>query len=98
MINWIERINDIDISLKITILGLFFKEFHVFLIKIKNNIEIFLMVLSTSGVEQLIILLTFQCFQILLTSKMFPVWDFVVGIFVRKAMLNMGWVLSVLNY
>ena len=24
----------------------------------------------------------------------FPVWDFVVGVFARKAKFNMGWVLS----
>ena len=29
-----------------------------------------------------------------LTPKMFPVWNFVVGIFARKAMLNMDWVFS----
>ena len=28
---------------------------------------------------------------------MFPVWDFVVGIIAQKAMLNMGWVLSILS-
>ena len=33
------------------------------------------------GMEHLISLLTFQRFQILLTRRMFPVWDFVVGIF-----------------
>ena len=38
-----------------------------------------------------------QCFQILLTPRMLPVWDFVVGIFARKALLNMGWVLSTLS-
>ena len=39
-----------------------------------------------------------QCFQIPLTpSRMFPVWDFVLGIFAREALLNMGWVLSTLN-
>ena len=32
------------------------------------------------GVEHLIALLTPQCFQIPLTSRMFPAWDFVVGI------------------
>ena len=40
-----------------------------------------------------IALLTPQCFQIPLTPRMFPVWVFVVGIFDRKAMLNMGWLL-----
>ena len=28
---------------------------------------------------------------------MFPIWDFVVGIFGRKTMLHMGWVLLILN-
>ena len=44
------------------------------------------------SVEHLIALLT-QCFQTPLTPRMYPVWDFVVGIFARKA-LNMGRVLS----
>ena len=35
-------------------------------------------------------LLTFQRFQILLPPKMFPVWDFVVGIFAQKAMLKIA--------
>ena len=47
------------------------------------------------GVEHLIALQTPQCFQILLMPRMFPVWDFVVGILARKAMLHMGWVLSI---
>ena len=47
-------------------------------------------------VEHLIALLTPQCFQNPLTPKMFPVWDFVVGIFARKALFNMGRVLSTL--
>ena len=29
----------------------------------------------------------FQCFQIPLTTGMFPVWDFMVGIFAQKATL-----------
>ena len=33
---------------------------------------------------------------LLLVPRMFLVWDFVVGIFARKAMLNIGWVLSTL--
>ena len=45
--------------------------------------------------EHLIALLTFQRFQTLLTPRMFTVWELVVGIFARKAMLNMGWVLSI---
>ena len=49
------------------------------------------------GVDHLIALLTPQCFQIPLTPRMFPVWDFVVGIFARKALLNMCRVLSTLN-
>ena len=40
--------------------------------------------------EHLIALLTPQCFQIPLTSRMSPVWVFVVGILARKALLNMG--------
>ena len=32
----------------------------------------------------------FQRFQNLLMPRMFPVWDFKIGIFARKAMLNMG--------
>ena len=28
---------------------------------------------------------------------MFSVWDFVVGIFAQKAMLNIGWVLSIIS-
>ena len=43
------------------------------------------------GVTHLIALLTPQWFQILLTPRMFPVWDFVVGIFDRKVLINMGW-------
>ena len=35
--------------------------------------------------------------RIPLTPRMFPVWDFVVGIFARKALLNMGRVLSNLS-
>ena len=34
--------------------------------------------------------LTFQRSKIPLVPRMFPVWDFVVGLFVRKAMLNLG--------
>ena len=48
------------------------------------------------GVEHLIALLTPQRFQIPLIPRMFPIWDFMVGIFARKALLNMGWVLSIL--
>ena len=36
-------------------------------------------------------------FQIPLTPRMFPVWDFLVGIFARKVLLNMGRVLSTLS-
>ena len=36
-------------------------------------------------IVSVIALLTIQCFQIPLTPRMFPFWDFVVGIFVRKA-------------
>ena len=39
------------------------------------------------SVENLIALITFQCFQILLTPRIFPVWDLVVDIFPRKAIL-----------
>ena len=35
--------------------------------------------------------------QIPLTPRIFPVWDFVVGIFTRKALPNMGRVLSTLS-
>ena len=45
--------------------------------------------------EHLIALLTPRCFQILLMPRMFPIWDFVVGIFARKALLKMGQVLSI---
>ena len=40
---------------------------------------------------------TLWCFQIPLTPSMFPVWDFVVKIFVRKVLLNMGRVLLTLS-
>ena len=40
---------------------------------------------------------SFAYFLLLSNSRLFPVWDFVVGIFARKAMLSMGWVLSILN-
>ena len=53
--------------------------------------------IKTVGVEHLIALLTPQRFQIPLTPRMFPVWDFVVGIFARKALLNSGQVLSTLS-
>ena len=33
----------------------------------------------------------FQRSQIPLVPRMFPVWNFTKGIFVRKAKLNMGW-------
>ena len=49
------------------------------------------------GVEHLIELLTSQYFQIPLMPRMFPVWDFVVGVFARKVLLVMGWVLSTLS-
>ena len=49
------------------------------------------------GVEHLIALLTPQFFQIPLTPRMFHVWDFVVGIFARKALLNSDRVLSTLS-
>ena len=42
-------------------------------------------------------LLTPQCFQISLTPRMFPVWDYMVGIFARKILLNSGRVLSTLS-
>ena len=59
--------------------------------------QIFLTSKSYVGVEHLIALLTPQCFQIPLMPRMFPVWDFVVGIFARKALLNSGRVLSTLS-
>ena len=43
-------------------------------------------------------LITFQRFQILLTPRMFPVWGNVVWVFARKAIFNMGWVLSIFSY
>ena len=49
-------------------------------------------------VENLIELLISQRFQIQLTPRMFPVWDFMVGVFARKAILDMGWVLSTLSW
>ena len=58
---------------------------------------IFYFFLVIVSVEYLIGLLTSQCFQILLTLRMFPVWDIVVGIFARKALLNSGRVLSTLS-
>ena len=39
----------------------------------------------------------FSTFSNPATPRMYPVWDFVVGIFARKAMFNMGWVLSILS-
>ena len=54
------------------------------------------------GVEHLIAILIPQCFQIPLTFRMFPVWDFVVRTFARKALLNMAqstvFVVSTLGY
>ena len=47
--------------------------------------------------EHLIALPTSLCIKILLKPRMFPVWDFVVGIFARKALLNSGRVLSTLS-
>ena len=52
---------------------------------------------ASVGVEHLIALLTPQSFQVPLTPRMCPVWDFVVGIFARKALLNSGRVLSTLS-
>ena len=49
------------------------------------------------SIEHLIALLISERFQILLTPRMFPVRDIVVRIFAWKAMLNMGWVLSILS-
>ena len=45
-------------------------------------------------VEHLLELLYFQCFQISLATRIVHIWDFLVGIFARKAMINVGWVLS----
>ena len=45
------------------------------------------------SVEHLLALLIPQRFQFLLTPRMFPVWDFVVGIFAGKPLLDTGWVL-----
>ena len=63
------------------------------LVILMSNINFYHLILPV-GVEHLIALLTSQCFQIQLTPRMFPVWDFVVGIFARKTLLNMGHVLS----
>ena len=54
-------------------------------------------VTDNTSVEHLIALLTSQCFQILLTPRIFSVWDYVVGIFARKALLNMDRELSTLS-
>ena len=40
--------------------------------------------------KHLIVLLTFQCFQILLVPRLSSVWDIVVGIFAQKSKLNMN--------
>ena len=53
--------------------------------------------LEIVNMEYLIALPTFLLFQIPLAPRMFPVWDFVVGIFIQKSMLNMNWVLSTLS-
>ena len=56
------------------------------------------LIVNSCFVEHLISLLTPQFFQIPLTPRMFPVWDFVVGIFARKALLlTMDWELSTLS-
>ena len=46
--------------------------------------------LTPVNVDHLIALLISQCFQILLAPRMYPGWDFVVGIIDRKDMLHMG--------
>ena len=61
--------------------------FHLGKIKVGNY---FYQSSFTSNMEHLIILVTSQRYKIMLTPRMFPVWDFVVGIFTRKAMFNMG--------
>ena len=48
-------------------------------------------------IRHLIALLTFERFQIQQMPRMFPVWDFVVGIFVQKVVLHFGWVLTILS-
>ena len=45
----------------------------------------------------LIALLFFKRFQIPLVPRIFPIWDFMVGMFARKIMLNMDWVLSIVS-
>ena len=67
----------------------FIKFFHHSHENIFFSIEIIL--------EHMISLLTIQHFKILLMPRIFPVWDFMVGIFAQKAMLNIGWVLSILS-
>ena len=72
----------------------------VFQFVFMNQIQCFLFYFekkTSLSVEYLITLLTFQRFQILLKPRMIPVWDFVVAIFARNAMFNMGWVLSILS-
>ena len=59
------------------------------------NSNLLILLHFSSSVQKL---LTFQCFQIPLAPRMFPIWDFVESIFARKAMLNMGWVLTTLSW
>ena len=54
-------------------------------------------IIIKNNVEYLIALLAFQCFQISLAFKMFPVWDFLVGIFPQKAIINISQILLTLS-
>ena len=74
------------------------QKFTIYHYVIFNLIKSLLLYIYTPvGVEHLIMLLTPQCFQISLTLRMIPVWNFVVGIFARKALHNMPRVLSSKN-
>ena len=41
-------------------------------------------------------LITFQYFQIKLVLRIFPVWDFIIGIFTQKTKVNVVFLLSTL--
>ena len=49
------------------------------------------------SMEHMIVLLAFQCFQIPLSSRPFPVWDFDVGVFSQKTTFNMRCIISTLR-
>ena len=60
-----------------------------------NGNIFFLFLKMPISVEHLIALMTFQCVQTLIAPRMFSVWAFIVKIFARKTMVNVGWVLSI---